>query len=520
MKKNIVIIHYNTPLLTECLVRSINLFVKDAIIYIFDNSDKDPFTAYFDNVLVLDNTKGEIIDFDKWLDKYPYRNVSHARVNNWASAKHCYSVQKCMELIKENFILLDSDVLLKKDISDLYDEKNVFVGNTEFWRTKRRAIPYVCFINVKQCDKNSVKYFNENRIFGLAKSGENYDTGASFYEDISSKKLNIRKIDLSDYIVHYKAASWLEDAKKHHGYRPRKTCNEWIENNKKYWYKKDMVHGDKVIYTCITGNYDNLIDPQYITEDFDYVCFTDNTNLKSNIWDIRPLPKEVEELSQVKKQRYVKINPHLLLNDYKLSIWVDGNVIVRGNLNNLLDGVIKDDCSIYVPQHPNRKCIYAESEAVIAMKKDTREIIKPQLDRYKEEGFPKDFGLLQSNIMIRKHNEKDCIKFMEEWFSEVKNGSHRDQLSFNYVQWKNQDIKVEYLDKKIYKSEWFNWTAGHGKKVVSSRTSITTTRNISSTRKSRKSIEELKKEFRAMMEERKSRHSRKVTTDKLSIYTV
>ena len=60
MKKNIVIVHYNTPLLTECLVRSINLFVKDAIIYIFDNSDERPFTAHFDNVLVLDSTKGEI----------------------------------------------------------------------------------------------------------------------------------------------------------------------------------------------------------------------------------------------------------------------------------------------------------------------------------------------------------------------------------------------------------------------------------------------------------------------------
>ena len=73
MKKNILIIHYNTPYLTECLVRSINLFVKDAIIYIFDNSNEKPFTAKFDNVTVFDNTKGQIIDFNKWLEKYPNR---------------------------------------------------------------------------------------------------------------------------------------------------------------------------------------------------------------------------------------------------------------------------------------------------------------------------------------------------------------------------------------------------------------------------------------------------------------
>lgn len=45
MKKNILIIHYNTPYLTECLVRSINLFVEDAVVYIFDNSNEKPFTA-------------------------------------------------------------------------------------------------------------------------------------------------------------------------------------------------------------------------------------------------------------------------------------------------------------------------------------------------------------------------------------------------------------------------------------------------------------------------------------------
>ena len=82
MKKNIVIIHYNTPHLTECLVRSINLFVKDAVIYIFDNSDKLPFTATFDNVTVIDNTKGQLINFDEWLKNYPGRFNSGGKRNH------------------------------------------------------------------------------------------------------------------------------------------------------------------------------------------------------------------------------------------------------------------------------------------------------------------------------------------------------------------------------------------------------------------------------------------------------
>jgi hypothetical protein len=235
-----------------------------------------------------------------------------------------------------------------------------------------------------------------------------------------------------------------------------------------------MEKNKKVVYTCITRGYDSLIEPQHISEGFDYICFTDNMSLKSETWEIRPLPKETEELSQVKKQRYVKINPHKLLNEYDLSIWVDGCVHLKDDLNELLSNTLKDDCSIYVPTHPSRDCIYAESIAVVKMKKDKKENIDPQIERYKQEGFPQNYGLLQSNILIRKHNNEDCIKLMEDWFNEVRNGSHRDQLSFNYVSWKNKDINITYLDKDICKSKWFFWNGKHGiKPIVKLQTVIT-----------------------------------------------
>jgi len=363
-------------------------------------------------------------------------------------------------MFDENFILLDSDVLLKKDISSLFSCSDITAASTENWKGKPRVIPYLCFINVEKCKELGVRYFDDKHIYGLSKIGDRYDTGAFFYEQIHDKKLSMKRINLSECIVHYKAASWVDDAKKHHGYKPI-DCNEWIEKNKKYWYKKDMVHGDKVVYTCITGAYDRLRDPKHLTNGWDYICFTDNPNLTSSVWDVRPLPEGTDGLSQVKKQRYVKINAHKVLPDYKLSIWVDGNVEVIGDLDKLLNGVMKDDVSVYVPQHPQRDCVYDEAAMVLKMKKDTPENVKPQMDRYKSEGFPAKYGLLQSNILIRKHNEEDCVRLMEAWYDELKNNSHRDQLCFNYVLWKNNDIQVSYLDKHIYKSEWFKWRGGH-----------------------------------------------------------
>ena len=506
MKKNIVIVHYNTPLLTECLVRSINLFVKDAVIYIFDNSDKYPFTAFYDNVLVLDNTKGEIINFDKWLENYPNRHKSGGKRNYWGSAKHCYSVEKCMEIIKEGFVLMDSDVLLKKDISNFFREDCIYVGEKVLQPTSNieRLLPFLCFINTEMCQKEGIHYFDDNYMHGLRKTidGDRYDTGAIFFKNAS--KFNHMNLEISDYIVHFNNASWINTSTKKHSL----TENEWLNRYKKLW---NGGKNKKVIYTCITGGYDDLREPAFISEDFDYVCFTDSIFVRNGLWDIRPLPKEVEGLSQVKKQRYVKINAHKVLPEYDLSVWVDGIVMVKDNINNLLKTVLEDDISVYVPTHPLRNCIYKEAKAILAAKKDTSDIVNKQINKYKQEGFPTEYGLLQSNILIRKHNEEDCIKLMEKWFDEIKNNSHRDQLSFNYVSWKNKDIKVKYLDKYIYKSKWFSWTGSHNKMKNN---------NVVTVKKPRKSIEELKQEFRAMMEERKNRHSRKVTTDKLSIYTV
>ncbi len=503
MNKNIVIIHYNTPLLTECLVRSINLFVKDAKIYIFDNSDKLPFTASFDNVTVMDNTKGQIINFNEWLEKYPKRFKSIESTKMFGSAKHCYSVEKCMQIINDNFILLDSDVLLKKDISELFDNNIVYAGEVivQPSSTIKRILPFITYINTKMCLEKGIHYFDDNYMHGLCKSAtaDRYDTGAGFY--INASKYPHKSISYGEYVVHYGHGSWNKK-----GCKPACNPREWLNVHKNLW---STEKNKRVVYTCITGGYDNLIDPKTISDGFDYVCFTDNMKMESSIWDIRPLPKETEGLSQVKKQRYVKINAHLLLSEYDISIWVDGNITIKSDLNEFVNKFIKDEYSIYVPKHPLRDCIYVESNIVVSMKKDKKENVTPQIERYKKEGFPKNYGLLQSNIMLRKHNNEDCIRFMEQWFEELKNGSHRDQLSFNYVAWKNEDIKIFYLDKLIYRSQWFNWGAGHKK----SKRTYSYSDGIYPLKRSKKTTAQLREEFKALMNNR-----RRIPTYRINIY--
>ena len=80
------------------------------------------------------------------------------------------------------------------------------------------------------------------------------------------------------------------------------------------------------VYTCITGGYDSLKDPLVVNKDVDYICFTDNARLNSNVWKIRSIPEELKMLSNVKKQRIVKICPHRYLPEYDVSVWIDGNI--------------------------------------------------------------------------------------------------------------------------------------------------------------------------------------------------
>lgn len=454
---NIVIVHYNTPYLTSYLVKSIKKYTPSAKIYIFDNSDKYPFETIYDDITIFDNTKGQYIDFNKWLEKYPNRKSSPGAYNNYGSAKHSISIEKCMELLKEDFILLDSDVLLKKDISEIIDSSCIYVGQvmTQGNSTIKRILPFICYINTEMCIEKNIHYFDENMMHGLKytknkHNADNYDTGASLY--YNSLKFKHKEIKVDDYIAHYGGASWAEKRNKRVPYT--KSPCQWIHDNSSLWASKN------VIYTCITGNYDTLIEPEKLSEGFDYVCFTNNNDIESKIWEIRPIPQELEYLSNVKQQRCIKINPHKYLPEYNLSIWVDANVSLKKDVNKYIEDNCQDGC-VFIGKHPTRDCIYEEQKSVILMKKDTHKNTDEQINRYKKEGFPKHYGLVQSCIVIRRHNDEGCKRLMNCWWKELEKGSHRDQLSFDYARWKNQDVKFKMLDKNIFGCEYFRWNSSH-----------------------------------------------------------
>ena len=209
-----------------------------------------------------------------------------------------------------------------------------------------------------------------------------------------------------------------------------------------------------VVYTCITGGYDSLREVKFRSRDVDYICFTDNANLKSSTWEIRPLPETVvsssdKALTSVKKQRLIKLLPHKFLSEYADSLWVDSNIELIGDLTDFFKQYSFSEKFLYTNKHPTRNCAYDEELACLRLKKDSYENMQPQMDKYLAEGFPKHYGLAETNLLLRNHNDPKCKKLMSLWAEEILDGSHRDQLSYNYCVWKlGLESSVGYLSEK------------------------------------------------------------------------
>ena len=191
----------------------------------------------------------------------------------------------------------------------------------------------------------------------------------------------------------------------------------------------------KVIYTALIGDYDNLytsVVPKL--DDWDYICFTNNKKLKSNFWDIRYI-ENTDNLSNVKLARKIKIKFDKFVNEYDIILWKDANLIINTDLNLFIKNNLFN-YDLVLSKHFQRNCIYKEASELISLNYAKKLDVEKQINSYKKEKYPVNNGLVETGLMIRRNNN-DIKRFCNLWWNEVKKFTHRDQLSFNYVLWKN-----------------------------------------------------------------------------------
>jgi len=183
------------------------------------------------------------------------------------------------------------------------------------------------------------------------------------------------------------------------------------------------------VYTAVFNRFDRVRSPSAINPSWTYTCIC-------NPWMALPAPWEASVRdfhgSGRLSARYYKIMAHVTFPNDTITIWHGGNVQLRTRPEELVD--LLGDNDIAVLRHSQRTSVYDEGDICIRWHKDSTQVIKGQMERYREEEFP---GTpLSAAFLIVRRNTEQVAALNELWWDEVKMGSVRDQLSFDYACWK------------------------------------------------------------------------------------
>jgi hypothetical protein len=208
---------------------------------------------------------------------------------------------------------------------------------------------------------------------------------------------------------------------------------------------------ETAIYTAIFNSYDTLKEPEAITSNCDFICFTNDTSLKSKNWQIIVLEDKTYSAS-LNNRRLKLLGPYFELKDYKNSLYVDGTILIKSDLASFLADYSQFGMVNF--KHPRRSCIYQEFASCIAEKKGDPNKVILQCHDYSMENMPFEFGLSDNKIIFRNHNNMQVKKIMFEWWDNVIKYSGRDQTCLPYVLFKN-GMTYTFFRENLLNNDFF-----------------------------------------------------------------
>ena len=244
---------------------------------------------------------------------------------------------------------------------------------------------------------------------------------------------NFFQVDTANFLIYFSYFVLLMII--YYYYKNSSYLNFDRENKTDYEYDGVIPKDSRkvIVYSCMIGNYDNVTSFNK-QRGYDYILFTDQ-NINNTNWTIFPIPEEVLKLnvSDIKKQRYMKIHPHKFFKNYDLSLYIDPNYEITGDLDDYLINTLNPLDHIYIPHLQFGKGMKQAIDKAIEKKLDDVSLLKHVMDRYNQSKLLDKTGIVNAGLIIRKHHTEDCIKLMERWWEEVRDYSHVDNFAFDYA---------------------------------------------------------------------------------------
>ncbi|MGI9535718.1 MAG: hypothetical protein ACR2PB_01510 [Desulfocapsaceae bacterium] len=221
--------------------------------------------------------------------------------------------------------------------------------------------------------------------------------------------------------------------------------------------KKGYRSQRKLLYTVVTGGYDQLNEiPAGLTssEGWDFICVTDNPKLSSETWEIK-LAANDDGLDSVRLSRLYKIQNNLVDSAYDISIYIDANIRIRGNLDCFLTQALPSDRNLGLLFHPFHCSLEQEVELCIRTGRDDPELLEKQYASYTQiEKFGDPYPHINARLLIRRQGDQQIQHLMETWFSQLTLWSRRDQVSFNYSLSQNPQVSPCYIPYWLFRNHF------------------------------------------------------------------
>lgn len=198
-----------------------------------------------------------------------------------------------------------------------------------------------------------------------------------------------------------------------------------------------------IVFTIITNSYDRLKQVP-VDRKCRYVCITDNVEQEDKGWELLDINKlsPPKVLGGRRLQRWAKIFGAI---EYfkEDTIYIDGSYSLYRCITDLFKNTTTELC---LKLHPFRQSIEQEIEACIKRGKDDVEVLRKQLEAYKNIKTRQGVTLYETGVMYRSYSPK-IRKLCADWWRELAKYSVRDQVSLP-VALNNNNIDFEIIQAK------------------------------------------------------------------------
>lgn len=218
--------------------------------------------------------------------------------------------------------------------------------------------------------------------------------------------------------------------------------------------------GVDVVYTALFGDYEKINEqPTARSSSAEFVCFTDNRDLRSDTWEVRYVdPFLIGDSSR--SSRFVKTLGYKELGARR-SLYIDNSVKLTCDPVDILDAWLQDR-PVAMMAHQYRRNIDEEFTACLRAGVDSSARLKEQREHYRK-FIPAAFSVpLLWGGMIARTDHPSNQALMEVWFAHILRFSRRDQVSLPAAITQT-GVPVRMVPGLNVLSEWHRWPDACGR---------------------------------------------------------